>query len=1174
MALKVATINANGLRDANKRMGFLQWLSYFAFDIVCVQETHVLSVEECNSWFSNFGYLSSASCGSNHSCGTIILFRPVFSLTCSSSDPDGRFVSCDFDFRDKRFRVVSLYAPNVNPHRDDFFAYVSSMVDLSIPSVLCGDFNAVFSRGLDRGGAVSTDSSRDSAGSLKALFQDCCVVDAWRHCHPSSSSFTWRKSDGSCSSRIDLVGVPLSWVPFVSSCEIVPCAFSDHSLVALEVSIPETIPRGPGRWKFNSSLLVDDAFVASIHSFWASWRLKKSCFPSLQKWWDVGKSKIKGLSVEFGSAKKKSSLEARSLLTNLASHLKCRLDEGLVSCQDAYDSTLASLAKLDLADAEAAKVRSRVRWAEEGETSSAYFLRLEKKHGEASWFSAIRNDRDEIVTDIGGIIDAWVSFYTDLFSACATDQTIQSNMLDCLYLSLPPSDVPVCEGLLTCDEVLLALNGMARGKSPGSDGLTVEFFLKFWDVLGSDLVEVFNSSYRDGLLPSSSCKGLITLLFKKGDRLDRKNWRPITLLNIDYKLCARTLAGRLLRVIHHVVHSDQTCGIPGRFIGENVVLLRDIVDITSELNLPAAILSLDQEKAFDRVDWNFMFLCLERMGFGQSFVRWVRLLYTRARCSILVDGYTSPVFYPSRGVRQGCPLSPLLYVLTMEVLAANLRAHSDIVGICLPNSPSPLPVVSLYADDTSAIVISDSGIKAVFDVYSLFEKASGSRLNLGKCKGLWLGSWRGRSDSPVAIEWVSTMIKILGIYIGFGDVASANWNPRIDAVSKCLCSWRMRHLSLGGRALVSNALALSRIWYVASLVHMPRWVLSELNSLLFKFFWAGKRDLVRRDVLVQSRESGGFSVVSIALKVDALMVQWVRRFQVSNGAWISLLTYWLFDRFGVDPLDVLESPVNFPLSRLPPFYQGVLQAWRALGGSRDQSSGALSYIGDLNVRSPVSAVTCKLAYLRLLYLNEVIPHCVEKFRPVFGDLYWNTTWSQLFYMPLDRTISDLSWKIAHGVLYTAERLSSFGYNIPTSCFCGAPVESLDHLFFYCPLAQSGIDWIQSLLFLAAPTASSICLRHLLFGFSPDELVVVPKVFVYLLLVLKSCIWSQRNDFRFRSIRPSAIGLLASVRARVRFYLPLFFKRFISPRKRRYFHRQWGGNGVICVVRDSSLTLSI
>ena len=837
-------------------------------------------------------------------------------------------------------------------------------------------------------------------------------------------------------------------------------------------------------------------------------------------------------------------------------------------------STLASLAKLDRTDAEAAKIRSRIRWAEDGEASTSYFMRLEKKRGAESWFSALKDDDDNVVTDLNGILDVWLSFYSKLFSAESIDVDIQSEMLSALSGSVPQSDVAKCEGLFEPDEVLRALNGMARGKTPGSDGLPVEFFIKFWDTLGTDLVEVLNSSYLDGFLPSSSCKGLITLIFKKGDRLDRKNWRPITLLNVDYKLCARTLAARLLQVIHFVVHSDQTCGIPGRYIGENVSLLRDIVDLSSELHIPAAILSLDQENAFDRVDWSFLFATLDKMGFGPSFIRWVRLLYSRARCSILVNGYSSPVFYPTRGVRQGCPLSPLLYVLTMEVLACNLRVHPDLGGIKIPNSTVSLPVVSLYADDTSAIVTSDPGIKAVFDTYSRFERASGSKLNLSKCKGLWLGSWRGRLDLPVAIDWSSDMIKVLGIFIGFGDLDAANWNPRIDAVSKCLTSWRMRSLSYSGRAIVANALALSRIWYVASLVHMPSWVLKKLISLVFNFFWAGKKDLVRRDVVVQKKESGGFSVVSVKFKVQALLVQWVKRSQDSHGGWISLLTYWLFDRFGIDLQTMLESPSRFPLKLLPPFYEAVFDAWISLGGSCDRSSGAPTYSGSSNSRTLLSGITCKMAYLRLLEINAVEPHCVQKFSPSFGSLYWPATWSQLSYMPLDRVVIDLSWKIAHGVLYTAERLSSFGYAIPTACFCNSPMESAEHLFFYCPLAKSGIDWIQSKLFLAAPLAPSISLRHLLFGFSSDELTVVPRVFVYLLFVLKYCIWSQRNDFSFNFVAPSAIGLLASVKARVRFHLPLFFKRFRSLRRRRYFLRQWGANGVICSIRNSSLAFNM
>ena len=216
---------------------------------------------------------------------------------------------------------------------------------------------------------------------------------------------------------------------------------------------------------------------------------------------------------------------------------------------------------------------------------------------------------------------------------------------------------------------------MATGKSPGSDGLPMEFFVAFWDVLGADLVETLDAFFVAGFLPFSLRGALITLLFKKGDRLDHKNWRPISLLDVDYKMCARALAGHLLKVLHHVIHSDQTCGVRWRFIGENVALLRDVISFTSESGIPAAVLSLDQEKAFDRVDWAFLLRTLAHMGFGPSFVSWIRLLHTNVRSAILIDAYTSESFLPSHGVRQGCPLSPLLYVISIEVLAASVRAN-------------------------------------------------------------------------------------------------------------------------------------------------------------------------------------------------------------------------------------------------------------------------------------------------------------------------------------------------------------------------------------------------------------------------------------------------------------------------------------------------------------------
>ena len=242
----------------------------------------------------------------------------------------------------------------------------------------------------------------------------------------------------------------------------------------------------------------------------------------------------------------------------------------------------------------------------------------------------------------------------------------------------------LCEGLLSLSEASETLEGMADSKAPGSDGFPKEFYKTFWHILGQDLVDVFNDAISTGCLSVSQRTALITLTFKKGDRLDRKNWRTINLLNCDYKLCARVLAGRLLNVLQSIIGLDQTYRVRGCFTGASVAFLRDRVDFTSETNTPVAILSLDQEKAFDLVCWPFLFRILANFSLGASFISWVKLLYTNIRSAVLVNGYRSEYFWPSRGVRQGCLLSPLLYVISIEVLAVNLRSHPDIIGLQIP----------------------------------------------------------------------------------------------------------------------------------------------------------------------------------------------------------------------------------------------------------------------------------------------------------------------------------------------------------------------------------------------------------------------------------------------------------------------------------------------------------
>ena len=278
---------------------------------------------------------------------------------------------------------------------------------------------------------------------------------------------------------------------------------------------------------------------------------------------------------------------------------------------------------------------------------------------------------------------------------------------------------------------------------------------------------------------------------------------------------------------------------------------------------------------------------------------------------------------------------------------------------------------------------------------------------------------------------------------------------------------------------------------------------------------------------------------------------------------------------GASPLEVLSLPSDFTLSSLTPFYRSFLSAWRAVDGgfSVNHGSFAIGCSSGLSI-SPVSTISTKSVYTFLLSENLSTPHCVVKFAPIFGILYWSCTWPQLFLFDVDRPDIDLAWKIAHGVLYTADRLASFGYSLQLSCFCNSAPESIDHLFFECPLPHSVLSWLQSLMFCWSLLAPSLAVRHIPFGFSPEELSCVPKVFVYILSVCKFFLWLARNDYRFRDVRPSAVDVLANVRARIRFHLPIFFKRFRSPRRRRLFVRQWGACNVVASFINDHLLVHV
>ena len=272
-------------------------------------------------------------------------------------------------------------------------------------------------------------------------------------------------------------------------------------------------------------------------------------------------------------------------------------------------------------------------------------------------------------------------FYVELYKEKKRDARVEKDVLKQVEMCLDLDDKSMLGEKVSKEEVDECLGSMKKGKTPGSDGLPVEFYCAFWDVIGDCVYEMVMKVLEDGRMPESMLKSVIVLLYKKGDKHELKNWRPISLLNVDYKVVAKVLANRLRAVAEKLVGEEQVCAVPGRSIAESLVSLRDVLWLCKERRQEVAVLAVDFEKAFDRASHEFMFKVLRRMGIPEVLIGWIKCLYRGMVSKVLLNGWLTNDISIGSGVRQGCPLSPVLFVCVIEPLLRMLAKDKCVRGV-------------------------------------------------------------------------------------------------------------------------------------------------------------------------------------------------------------------------------------------------------------------------------------------------------------------------------------------------------------------------------------------------------------------------------------------------------------------------------------------------------------
>jgi len=294
-----------------------------------------------------------------------------------------------------------------------------------------------------------------------------------------------------------------------------------------------------------------------------------------------------------------------------------------------------------------------------------------------------------------------------------------------------------CDGYLSVEECFVALEKLGNSKSPGNDGLTKEFYITFWTKLGPLLVDCLNESFDKGILATSQRQAVITMIEKsEKDTRFLKNWRPISLINVDVKICSRALSCRLVEVLPNIIHPNQAAYVKDRNIDEPIRFIEDLIDLTVSEQESLLLFAADFEKAFDSIEHNFIWTTLKHFGFGQGFIKGIRILLRNSQSCVLNNGTVIEFFDNKRGTKQGDPISPYIFILVIEIMATMIRNSKEIKGFSLSEFVAK---IILYADDTTFFLKDLDSLTKVLEILKLFSRYSSLKINLEKSEIGWLG---------------------------------------------------------------------------------------------------------------------------------------------------------------------------------------------------------------------------------------------------------------------------------------------------------------------------------------------------------------------------------------------------------------------------------------------------
>ena len=674
----------------------------------------------------------------------------------------GRLATFSFRWRGHHVHLTNVYLPARDSGSRCAFIQqrLAPVLATSAPGqhLLAGDFNFVAGR-LDSS-AGDGRVARDGAAARALAVAGPTLVDVHRTRYPNRNDYTRTYvAPAPGGARIDRLYVTRPLFPWVVGSAVGLDSPSDHRLPCLQLLPKVPSARGPGlrrmRMGFASQQDLREQLEAWLDAELLSLPAEDPAdvpgsHAAVLAWWPGFKRRLTVAVAALNRTAQARRLDAgrqadaaRAALraAQAAAAGPAATPEAVLNVVVAQSALSAALRKAAAGEA----ARARVAWVQEGERPNPAITAMVHPPRSVQDVVALRDAAGRLVSDPQRLPDVVASFWAGICQApSGLAGADQQAVLAAVSAQSSPIPAAAAPGLgcrsVSAGEVKQALQQTKPNTAPGWDGVPVDLYRIYSTQLAAVLARLFTAIGHRGEVPAGFLKGVITVLYKghNADRTAAGSYRPITLLCTDYRLLARVLSNRLSPALADVIPLEQSAFLPGRSIGANTRFLRCLPPLLQQQHRSAIVAFLDFAKAYDTIDRGFLFALMERMGVGDGFLAWARLLLGHTTAVAAVNGYLSRPVAIRAGVRQGCPLAPLLYLFIAHALLCWLKQHG--VGARLdPADPSSVAAGCQFADDTQAVLADAAAVDPFLSLMDAFARASGQRLNPTKVELLPVG---------------------------------------------------------------------------------------------------------------------------------------------------------------------------------------------------------------------------------------------------------------------------------------------------------------------------------------------------------------------------------------------------------------------------------------------------